>query len=288
MTPGKRSDHFMKNRVVKKIAVILAVLSGAVFGPSSNSQAELTRKHHHWGRFEKGAWSQMKETVANFDDDGELASVSVREIVTTILDVTPDLVTLKIETTMDVAGRPVNVPPKVQTYPYKITSGDEGKVIVIEEKEGSAKVESRSIPCQISIYNVETPRGISHVIETQSTKVHPYVLSRETVFKDTDDVQIAKSSVKVISIKMPIRVVDEIKDCASVLKIEETTHGKRVVSEEICLDIPGGIVRSSEKSISPSGDLKAHKTKELMDYGIETRIQTVSPRRPLLKRSRDR
>ena len=103
-----------------------------------------------------------------------------------------------------------------------------------------------------------------------SDDVEPYVLKREThVFtadgKSSLDPQ---TTVEVIALDMPYKVLREMKSTAYERTIQQTSKGSNVTLDVICVDVPGGIVARTSKELNSDGHLVRRSMLEMVDYHV--------------------
>ena len=75
-------------------------------------ESGLTPEIHPWGRFHKGAWKRYRVVTESLDDNGQVVNTSVTETKTSLEDVGTDSVTLRVEATMEIAGKRLPAEPK--------------------------------------------------------------------------------------------------------------------------------------------------------------------------------
>ena len=77
------------------------------------SQHSAERQRHPWGRFRPGSWKKISLITETFDGDGKVINTSIARTRTTLSGVNDDGVTLKVEATVDLAGKQVQSEPQV-------------------------------------------------------------------------------------------------------------------------------------------------------------------------------
>jgi hypothetical protein len=97
--------------------------------------------------------------------------------------------------------------------------------------------------------------------------VPPYQLKRETTRTGTDGSK-ATTTVEVVALDMPQRVLGDIKTSAVVKTVRKHDKGDSVTIEVQCDDVPGGVVSHTSTERSADGILLRRSTLQLNDYSI--------------------
>lgn len=246
-----------------------------------------------WTRFGIGSWKQVRAYAVSLDEAGKVQQTNLRDTKSTLVEVADNYYTLKVETTVEVAGRKFVAEPNYLKQGYNGESN--GQTVDVKVLgPGEVSIDGRKYPSEIQqvVVNGDELKRVSliHVSEL----VPPYVLRRET--KATDAAGITKSFdslVEVVAIDMPWRVLSESKTVSFVKTTHRQVSGTTtVVMETHCADVPGGVVAHSSKEISPAGRILGRETLELMEYQVvpiateaTTTSTTTSGRRRLFQRN---
>lgn len=250
---------------------------------------------HAWARFGCGSWKLVRVQTETLDGQGRVASVSLAETKTTLERADNKSYTLRIEVTVEVAGKRLKAEPKLVTYGY---SGEmEGQQVEVKEL-GSGEVEINGNLYPTSVRQIMVNGGASKTISTvhYSREVAPHFLKRSTESSDIQtNARSYQSDVEVIAIDMPIKVLTETKTAAYVRTVESFANGESKVTLEVqCDDVPGGVVSHTSKQTNEAGDILQRSTFELVDYAIVSKptstrnntSTTIHPRRRLFSRRR--
>jgi hypothetical protein len=98
----------------------------------------------------------------------------------------------------------------------------------------------------------------------------PHVLRRETTVQRADDSQpIATSSVEVLAVGMPYKVLSETKTVSLIKTVNRHQDGSTVTVEVYTPDVPGGIVANTTREMNGAGRVIRRSTLELVDYGLD-------------------
>src|SRR5262249_16806259 len=151
--------------------------------------------------------------------------------------------TLRIEATVEVAGRRFDSPPQTVEYGYYGESPgqrSEAKFVGSEQ----LTIDGRQVPCEIRQVVATSSQQNQVTRMYLSNDVEPFGRKRETkVVKDNgveDSDQ--QTQVEVIALDMPYRVLHDIKSAAYERTIQQTPRGTNITLDVTCVDVPGGIV----------------------------------------------
>ena len=247
------------------------------------------RQQHPWGRFAVGSWKKISVVTQNFDEKGQLVGTSVTETKTTLERADDEGVALKVESTVDVAGKRLEQPQQ------KISQGYPGQPLgqPIELKSltpEAVTVEGRSIRCQVWQMKNDASDGKRVTKLYYSNTTAPHILRRETqLFDKANPNLISDTTVEVIALEMPYRVMDEVHTVA----YEKTTaKGQRGLVTTVAVvspDMPGGVVSQTSREADTSGKLLTRSTLEVVDYGVGgDDNHPAQVRRGFLRRDRPR
>jgi hypothetical protein len=86
--------------------------------PASPADGQLPPEAHPWGRFPVGSWKNVRVTSETLDAQGRIVNTSVTETKTTLVAANDHEYQLKIETTVEVAGKRFAHPAQVTRHTY--------------------------------------------------------------------------------------------------------------------------------------------------------------------------
>jgi hypothetical protein len=203
-----------------------------------------------------------------FDEQGKLKSVSTTETKTTLVDVGVRGYTLKLEVTVEVAGKRIVAQPRtVRLGYYGETDGQ--RVVVNGKGEGDLLLGGRKFRCRIleAAINGGDEKVVSRIHYCGSTA--PFVLKRETKSTDLEGETVhLHTQEDVVAFEMPHRVVAEIKTVAHVRAVKKHAKGSTYTLEVRCEEVPGGVVSLASKELDATGRLVRRSTSELLDYQV--------------------
>jgi len=263
--------------IASAIALILAPLRGP---RAYGLEVVVPRKHHPWGQFKPGAWKKVRVSTETFDTAGRLASTSLTETTTTLVEVSDKELTLRIEAVIEVAGRRTALAPEIIKQGFRGEVNGQSSTAKVLGKEKFV-VNGREIPCE-SRQIEATGGGVKRVTTIwYSDQVAPHVLRRRSVATDAESNKVQyETTTEVVALGMPQRVLAEIKTAAHVKTIYTSPQERTVTLEVHCQDVPGGVVSHTSKKTDDTGRLLSRSTLELLDYGLtQPAANTMRPMR---------
>jgi hypothetical protein len=222
-----------------------------------------------WTKFGIGSWKKVRVFTESLDETGKVQSTSVKETKTTLVEVTETQFTLKVETTVEVAGRKFFPDPSYIQQGYNgETNGQTAEVKVIGP--GEVLIDGRKYPSEVRqvIVNGDALKRVSTVYINEQTP--PHILRRQTTATDAaGTTKNYESTVEVIAVDMPYRVLSDSKPVSHVKTTYRQVAGKStVVLETHCADVPGSVVAHSAKELNPAGRVVSRETLELTEYQV--------------------
>ncbi len=229
---------------------------------------EMGRETHPWGRFQPGAWKEVRVLAETFDEQGAITGTTIAETTTTLQKISDDGVTLGREVFVEIAGKRLDAEPQVVRQGFHgETPGQKTQVTVLPDDH--VMIEGRQVPCHVE--QVESSdENTKTVTKTYwSPTVAPFILKRESTTTDADGKVYRQSTIDVIALDMPRWVLGEIHSTSYVRTI--VTHAKGTTStlSITSADIPGGVICHTSKDMDEKGHLVCRSSLELIDYGLE-------------------
>ena len=206
----------------------------------------------------------------NFDNDGKLANTSVSLNKTTVDEITPDRVTLKIESTLEVAGQRIASPAQQIKQGY---AGEQvGQSVSVTKAQGvPVVVDGLEIPCetrQVEILGGAT-KEVNLISFTSQSK--PKVLRRRSTTSDVASSNVTQEATSdVVALDLPLRVLDETKTAYLVRQVHRSDRSTTTTWSFQVDDVPGEVVSHSSKKLDAQGKVVRRSTLELVGYGDET------------------
>jgi len=230
------------------------------------AQAGVPRRHHPWGRFGKGAWRVARVATETLNDRGQVTDTTLTETRTTLEEVDDEGVALKIQVTLEVAGK------KIETEPQLVRQGFNGELAHSSQMRtvGSERltIDGRPYPCQVQ--QLETiVAGKKTITKTYyCDEVAPYVLRTESTILDGEgDTRLAQTVTEVIALDLPFPILSRLRRTAHFKAIQQGPKGKTISLVVQSLEVPGGIVFQSTKELDPNDRPIRRSTMELVSFG---------------------
>ncbi len=234
-----------------------------------DAEPEPVRKNHPWGRFRPGSWKKVSLITETFDRQGKLINTSIARTRTTLSGVNDDGVTLKVEATVDLAGK------QVQSEPQTLLQGWRGDTLdrdttVKELGNDAVTISGTRIPCRVEESESVSPGGRLVTKLWISDRVSPYVLRRETTTYDHDnDEVVSQTQVEVVALSRAIRLLRRHRQAAELRVVQ--THPGGVVRTTLwsSLEVPGGVVAQESEEFDAEGRLARRSKLQLVGYAGE-------------------
>lgn len=244
-------------------------------GLTSAHAQEISAKEHAWGRFQPGAWKVVAVVTETLDENGLVASTSVTETTTTLKEISEDGVTLEVKVAVEVAGKLFEAEPQMVKQGFHgglLTSGL--NVTPLEDSE--IVVEDRTIPCKVLQLGFSGPTSKTTTTVYYSAATAPYVLRRDCVTTDAEgENTLSESSINVVTLDMPCKVLAEIKPAALVKSTHKHAKGIITTWAYTSTDVPGGVISHSSKEVDPNGRVVRRSTLRLVGYDLEPDTERV-------------
>jgi hypothetical protein len=244
-----------------------------------------------WTKFGIGSWKKVRVFSESLNESGKVESTSIRETKTTLLEVTDTHFTLKVETSVEVAGKTFMADPSYVKQGYNGETN--GQTVEIKKiGPGEIVIDGRKYPSEIRqvVVNGDELRRVSVV--HFNDLIPPHVLRRETTATDAAGTQKNyETLVEVVAVDMPYRVLTESKTVFHVKTTHRQASGKSiVVMEAHCPDVPGSVVAHSSKELNVAGRIVSRETLELTEYHAvsiadEPQSVTTTNRRRIFSRN---
>lgn len=256
---------------------LLAVLCPAV---SPAQETGITRKHHPWGCFEKGAWRRVREVTQTFGDDETRTSTT--ETKTTLRALAADGAELLVEAVREVGGTRIDADPQTikQGWHGELAGQD---VKVTHPGSGEVVIRALKIPCQIEQLDLTGPASKTTTKIYYSDTVEPFILKRESVETDLEGNTIGETTAEVVEMDVPCRILAIIRNTFLVKAVHTNEKGETTTLAFTSTRVPGGVIRRTTKQRDATGRLIRQSSLELLDYGLgpeEEWIRPFGPKRP--------
>ena len=263
----------MRTWLCRILAWTLAVGLGAAW--CAADEAGVAARHHAWARFQPGAWKLVRVVTETLDERGLVMSTSVTETKTTLQKVTATGVGLEVEVGVEVAGK------QFDGQPQGITQGFHGELAGAEVKvkppvAAQVTIEDQKIDCQRQEIEWTGPGGTTVTTVYYSDVLPPYIVKRESTTTDpTGQTSLGESTMEVIALDMPFRVLSTVKNTACIRTLQKNAKGTITSLALSAAEVPGGVVFQSSKETDKAGRLVRRSTLELVAYGLQTEEERI-------------
>lgn len=216
-----------------------------------------------------GTWKRVRIITETLNEKGRVADTTLTETTTTLVRADSHQLALRIDATVDVAGKRFESQPKtIECGYYGESAADpaEPKSLGTE----MLTIEGRRVPCQIRQVVTVSGQQRQLIRLFLSDDVEPFVLKRETIQLKDDGHSPSdqKTTAEVIGLDLPYYVLHGIKAAAFERTIQQTAKGTSISLDVTCLDVPGGIVARASNELDEQGRTVRRSMLELIDYKI--------------------
>jgi hypothetical protein len=259
----------LSKRMLWGLVCLTSLGAGAPIAAAAQHDA-LLQQSHAWARFGKGSWRQVRIVTQSFDEQGQPADSSITDNKTTVEEVTPERVTLKVEVTVEVGGQRFPSQPQIVKQGY---AGETvGQTISVKPLAGeTVSIDGRDVQCKTE--QIEIVGGVTREVNliSYSADYVPAILKRKSTMSDaagTKTMQEATSEVKALD--MPRRVLNELEPKNAYLVRQEQKNDRGVTTTWAwhVPDVPGEIVDQCSKKVDNQGRMVRRTTLELVGYGV--------------------
>ncbi len=226
------------------------------------------REYRDWVGFGEGSWRKERIVSETLDKrTGKVAETSVTETTKTLISRSEKSVTLKIVSTVDVAGKKFDSEPtKVTYYPHGQQDGE--TVVANELDSAKIRIENKEYHChvrRVTISSAETRRIVTSYYTDSGS---PFILQRNIVAFDKDGESKFTSHQIAIGLDMPEQVLGKIKPAAHFRTVHKNPKGTTTTFSIRCTSVPGQIVSSSVKETDTGGQVVRRSTMRLVQYEV--------------------
>ena len=261
-----------RRRLTAGAALVLVVLCSATLHAEDRSALQI---YHPWGRFHPGSWTQLRQITETLDTSGRVVSLSTTDTRTTLVQVTADGVTLKVDVTVELAGKRLANPP--QTIKQGFAEQSPGQTVSLKQLGATElAIDGKKIPCQAEQLEI-IGGGQRRLVSVNYSDNRPHILRKVSTSSSLPSgTTTSELTSEVIALDMPYKILNETKQVCyvkTVQKQEGTTTTVSVHAESV----PGEIVSHTSKKIDAGGQLVRRSTLELVDYRVETSEPQTPP-----------
>jgi hypothetical protein len=253
--------------LIAALAWALPALAQQPAGSAPAAAPAYPPDHHPWGRFPLGSWKLVRVTTETLDTLGRVANITTTDTKSTLIASDANSYTLRVESTVEAAGRRFASP--VQTVKYGYYGEAPGQSLSVKNLgDTQLALDGRMVACELRQAVIETAGAKRVSTIHYSSVVPPYQLRKETTAEGAADDKKATTLVETIALDLPQRVVDEIKQATYVKTTSKYAQGAKVTLEVQCDDVPGGVVSHWASETDAAGKVIRRSTLEVTAYEI--------------------
>jgi hypothetical protein len=232
---------------------------------------DILQRANSWARFGKGSWRQVRIVTENFDQQGKVVNASTTDNTTTLVEVTPEHVTLKVEVTVELGGQTFPSPPQVVQQGYAGETA--GQTVSIKPLDGELlTVDGREIPCEARQIEI-LGGGNKEVIQiSYSPGTTPAILKRKSTTTDAASGKTMQEAVsEVFALDRRLKVLDDLRERRGyrVRQVLKSDRGTTTTWSDQVPDVPGEVIAHSSQKLDERGRLVRRTTLQLVAYGVE-------------------
>ncbi len=229
---------------------------------------EVLQRAHGWARFGEGSWRHVRIITETFDEQGRVTRKSVADNVTTLENLTPEGITLKVEVTVEVAGQ--RFPAEPQLVQQGFAGEVPGQTVSIKPLDDETlTVDGQEIPCEAQQIEI-LGDGNKEVIQiSYSPQTDPPILKRHSTTSDLDSGETVQETVtEVFALNRRLRLLKEPFERRGyrLRQVLKSDRGMTTTWSDHVVEIPGGVVAHSSQKFDANGQLARRTTLELVDY----------------------
>ncbi len=260
----------MRPRIALIVWPLLVVLFAGVSGAIADELDQLLQQAHPWARFGKGAWRHVRIVTQNYDTDGKPTDGSLTDNKTTVLEVTPERVTLQVEVTVEVAGQ--KFPSQPQTIVQGYAGETLGKIAPAKTLEPQTmSVDGREIRCEGRQLVITGGVTVEEAEITFAAGHQPAILRRRSMLREASD---RKELQQITSQVMALDMIRHLprrptpKGAYLVRADQKNDRGTTITWSWHAPEIPGEVIDECSHKTDAEGRVVRRTTLELVDYGL--------------------
>lgn len=256
--------------MLARLVSLTSLVAVAGVAPAAERDAILQRAHA-WARFDTGSWRTVRIVTQSFDEQGNPTDSSITDNKTTVQEVTPKHVTLKVEVTVEVAGQRFGSQPQIIKQGYAgETVGETVSVKPLAPE--TITIDGQQVRCETE--QIEIQGGVTREVSliSYAPQHFPAILKRKSTMRDAADTKtMHEATSEVKAVDMARRVLDERvpKDAYLVRQEQRNDRGVTTTWSWHVPEVPGEIVDQCSKKLDALGRLVRRTTLELVGYEIK-------------------
>jgi hypothetical protein len=251
----------------RSIWVLLVGLLMVVPAVAADHELAL-REFHPWGRFHVGSWSKVRVVTETLDEAGDVTGSTVTELQTLLSELALDHYVIKVDSTLEVAGKRFARPRQSLRLGYAGERVGE-RVLARASERANLQIAGRNIAA--TAQEVEVRGAGQKMVATVrfAKRVAPFVLERVATQVDLSNPENrTESKMSVVALEMPHEIGGAIHRTAHTRQVERTPQGETVTYSVISPEVPGELVYQTAQKLDPTGRVTHRSTLELVGYYV--------------------
>lgn len=226
------------------------------------------QRAHVWGRFGTGSWRQVRIVTEIFDPDGNSTNSSTTDNITTLEEITPERVALKVEVTVEVAGQKFPSQPQIIRQGY--AGEGVGQTVSIKPLPGVIMmIGDRQIACEAEQIEILGGQSKEVSLISFSPRLTPCILRRKSIVSDAASGKTTHEALsEVIKLDESYPVFGQFKAAYRVQLVQKNDRGTTTTLSVHVPEIPGEVVQQSSEKVDSQGRLERRSKMELVGYGV--------------------
>ena len=255
-------------RLICRLILLGAICAAAPVADAQDAAPPKVREQHGWGRFGPGTWKRIRVVSETLDENGKVVATSTTETKTTLTKVDDKTFTLKVEATVEIAGRKIPAPPKLDTRGYYGEAVGE-KVVVRNAGEQNVTIGGKRHACLVREVEITGATRRRKVRVFLSRRGAPSVLRKiVTGAIPNEETKTYETVVDVIALDMPYRVAGKTLSTSHIRQIHTNNAGTTMTLAVHSNDVPGEVVAYWAKELDSKGRIIRRRTLEILDFHV--------------------
>ena len=244
------------------VAVLLVMSSMGV----ADDEDIALRKYHPWGRAQLGAWNRVRIVTETVNDQGSTVSASTTDTKSTLVERGLESYALRLETTVEVAGKRILSQPQIVRLGYAGENLGE-QLSYRSMDDASLSIDGRKINCSVQEVEIVGAGQKLLSLVRYADSVAPFVLHRKTTQTDlVRPTQSQDTEFEVVALDMPFRIRGITHNTAHTKQVQRGPHGTTVTLSVVSADVPGELVSQTSKKLDDKGRVIRRSSLELVGY----------------------
>jgi hypothetical protein len=251
-------------RTASAVLISLLLISSPLAAADDDDVA--LRKFHPWGRFHVGSWSRVRIVTETINEQGDVASTSVTDTKSTLVERGLESYSLELESSVEVAGKKIPSQPKTVKLGYAGENLSE-QLSYRNVDSDRVSINGRSINCLVQEVEIVGVGQKLVSLVRYADGVAPFVLQRKTT--QTDLVRPAKpqeTEFEVIALNLPMKVCGVMHDTARTRQLQRGPRGTTETFSVVSSLVPGEVVSQGSEKSDDQGKIIHRSTLELVNF----------------------